>query len=307
MMLLHFYLLVNVHTQETHEGVLHEAFDHGATVEALENHETVQEHNNTGEHQDVYNYDAEMHNDLHELVHDGSNFIIEDHVEDHPAWNFMEDNNKAVEENTAYPHNPPVTQAAMGSGSSTSSPQFARATSPTSMARPPQQFTNSFRTPSSNSSMSNGQQRQFINPRPNASNNNFNSSFTTGTNLNNLSNRSRPTNIFQPTTQNVSPTAGGLGCTTDPAKATMMANQLIGMLFRSSQMMSEIVNMFNVPNPRSTVNTRPTTGSTFQTNPFSTGMTNTFATRPAVAAATSQAPTTGNNLNYGNNPSAYSR
>lgn len=296
-MLLHFYLLVNAHTQESHEGVLHEAFDHGATVEPLENHETVQEHNNTGEHQDVYNYDAEMHNDLHELVHDGSNFIMEDHVDDHPAWNFMEDTNKAVEENTSNPYS---TQGAHGNPSRTStaaamstpgqgSQRFA---APTSMTGSRFGNQNNFNSSAVNGNSMNNQppmspaSNRFINPMSPTSNR-----FTTGNMGSNSSSLNTPRQpMFQPRTQSAAPTAGGLGCTTDPAKATMMANQLIGMLFRSSQMMSEIVNMFNAPNPRSSGTARPNTGTTFNQATGFPGMNN--FNRPPMASAANASPTT---------------
>merc|ERR1739848_583496 len=87
---------------------------------------------------------------------------------------------------------------------------------------------------------------------------------------------SRPSNMQQnmfTRPQSAAPAAGGLGCTTDPAKATELANQLIGMLFRSSQMMSDIVNMFNAPN------TRPT-GTGSRPNAFGSPTT-TFNPRPS--------------------------
>lgn len=264
-MLLHFYLFVNAHTQEAHEGVLHEAFD------------LQHEHNNHG--QDVYNYDGQMHNELHELVHDGSNFIIEDHVEDHPAWNFMEDANKAAEENVGNSYHSTSAGGIMQANTGSGSPQASRAAA-------------AFNHPSN---------RQFTNSQAgtfNPSMNRMNRSNTgTGFNMNTMGNMpnqgslTNPTNtMFQTRPQSPAPTAGGLGCTTDPAKATAMANQLIGMLFRSSQMMSEIVNMFNTPNPRSTGSTMPTTGSTFaQPNTasrFTPSPTNGFAMNPLTSAAT---------------------
>lgn len=285
MMLLHFYLFVNAYTQEAHEGVLHEAFDHGATVEPLENHETQHEHDNHG--QDVYNYDGEMHNELHELVHDGSNFVIEDHVEDHPAWNFMEDANKAAEENMAYPTHQSTTGMSGGTtmqANTGSAPQASRAAA--GFRSPAQRFNNSPATTFSNNSMTRPTSNtRFINPNSNTGTG-FNMNMGTMTNQGSLSN---PTNnMFQSRPQSPTPTAGGLGCTTDPAKATAMANQLIGMLFRSSQMMSEIVNMFNTPNPRSTGSTRPT-GSTFaQPNSAArfTAPTTGFTMNPMTSAAT---------------------
>lgn len=95
--MLRLYLFVNAYTQENHDGILHEAFDHGTNVEKLENHGDL--HNAVHPEQDDYTaYSLDMHN-MHE-VHDGTNFLMEDHPEEHPAWNFMEDSagNKVVEE-----------------------------------------------------------------------------------------------------------------------------------------------------------------------------------------------------------------
>lgn len=284
-MLLHFYLFVNAHTQEAHEGVLHEAFDHGATVEPLENHENLAQHEHNNHGQDVYNYDGEMHNELHELVHDGSNFVIEDHVEDHPAWNFMEDANKAAEENMGNSYHSTSAGGTMQANTGSGSPQASRAAAAFTRPSNRQNFNNQAATFNPSMNRSNG---RFINPSSNTG---------TGFNMNtmgtmpNQGSLTNPTSTMFPTrTQSSAPTAGGLGCTTDPAKATAMANQLIGMLFRSSQMMSEIVNMFNTPNPRSTGSTMPTTGSTFTpsntASRFTPSPTTGFAINPLTSAAT---------------------
>lgn len=101
--MLRFYLFVNAYTQENHEGILHEAFDHGTNVEKLENHGDLHNAVHPEQQDDYTAYSLDMHN-MHE-VHDGTNFLMEDHPEEHPAWNFMEDSagNKVVEEGITSP------------------------------------------------------------------------------------------------------------------------------------------------------------------------------------------------------------
>jgi hypothetical protein len=184
---------------------------------------------------------------------------------------------------------------------SSGTPQASRAAA--GFRSPARNFNNSPATTFSNNSMTRPTSNtRFINPNSNTGTG-FNMNM--GTMTNQVSN---PTNnMFQSRPQSPTPTAGGLGCTTDPAKATAMANQLIGMLFRSSQMMSEIVNMFNTPNPRSTGSTR-TTGSTFaQPNSaarFTPAPTTGFAMNPMSSGTASMNPitsaaTSGTNYSYG--------
>jgi len=208
-MFLRFYLFVSAYSN-THE--VHETFDldHGTSTEPLENHENVLHNAAHPEQQDVYNYELDSHN-LHEQLHDGSDFVIEDHVE-HPAtWNFMEDANKTAEEAGSTPPNTNPTAPAT-SRAQTASPSRAPSTMRST-------FSPQFNTAGVGRGMGMG------------------------------------TGYPQPQRSST-----GLACTNDSAKATLMANQLIGMLFRSSQMMSDIVNMFTIPNPAASRPTNPYSG-----------------------------------------------
>lgn len=324
MMVIRFYLLVSAYAQEEQHVGVHEAFEHGG--EPLENHENLQlqphDHTLHPEHAEVYEYEiGDMHSDVHDLahgLHDGSDFVIEDHIE-HPAWNFMEDGtNKAVEENmvAGYPHNPNGNSNS-GNGDPPALPATSAATSSSTAARtspmamgamnfqPARMRFNPPQMPVSRRTVTRMQQPRVQQPSSTIF---FNSAQRQGQ-TSFQSPIQQP--IVQPQPRQVE---SRVGCTNDPTKATMMAQQLIGMLTQSSVMMSKIVIMLNlsssgstptapvtptpVPQPRPMfINSSPITTRTrpftVQSPPIFTSAANTLNT-----PTTSQGNTSDSTYNY---------
>lgn len=288
MMIIRFYLLVSAYAQEEQHAGVHEAFNNGG--ESLENHENLQPHDHTlhPEHTAaVYDYETmgDIHNDVHGL-HDGSDFVIEDHVEEeHPAWNFMEDGtNKAVEENMVNGVKG-VKNGGYGThiqSAGTSGQLPATTFSPATAGFPQVRQFGAINGMNRMNPMA-GMTNQVAQPAQIGSN-----QFPQfGTTRVPQFNASRQFVVPTPTRQQ--PFGSRAGCASNPRQAMMMMQQLTGMLSQSVVMMANLGNMFN---SRATTTTTGSYGSNTQPQPIlnfnPAPVTTTFV--PGVSAAQTQQP-----------------